>query len=140
MFVSNLNCFACGTSYPHDRLTNLCACGKPLRVDYDLNAIRETVTPDDLKDRQCNLWRYREVLPLPADVDAPTLGEGGTPLVPADALAESLGMKPGRLFVKDEAVNPTGSFKARGMAVAVPMAKLLGARKLAVPSAGNAGG
>jgi threonine synthase len=77
---------------------------------------------------------------LPLDVSPPTLGEGGTPLLPADHLASRLGLGQGQLFVKDEAVNPTGSFKARGMAVAVAMAQQLGARKLAVPSAGNAGG
>jgi threonine synthase len=86
------------------------------------------------------MWRYREVLPLPLEVDPPTLGEGGTPLIPADSLAAEIGMETGRLLIKDEAVNPTGSFKARGMAVAVAMAKELGAAKLAVPSAGNAGG
>jgi threonine synthase len=140
MFVTNLTCFACGKTYPHNQLINLCACGKPLRVDYDLQAASRAVTREDLQKRPWNLWRYREVLPLPADVEPPTLGEGGTPLLPADALGEELGMQAGKLLIKDEALNPTGSFKARGMAVAVPMARQLGAKKLAVPSAGNAGG
>lgn len=140
MFVTQLTCFACGTSYPHDRLINLCSCGKPLRVDYDLSAVRRAVTPDDLKTRPRNLWRYREVLPYPLELEPPTLGEGGTPLLPADDLAALVNMDAGCLYIKDEGVNPTGSFKARGMAVAVPMAKHLGATKLAVPSAGNAGG
>jgi len=139
-YTTRLSCFACGRTYPADRLINLCECGKPLRVDYDLAAVAKALSPDDLKGRPSNLWRYREVLPWPLDEAAPTLGEGGTPLLPAERLAESLGMEPGRLFVKDEAVNPTGSFKARGMAVAVAMAAHLGAKKLAVPSAGNAGG
>src|SRR5579871_827362 len=140
MYVTQLTCFACGAAYASNRLHNLCACGKPLRVDYDLAAVGRVVSRADLAARPRNLWRYREVLPLPAGVEPPTLGEGGTPLVPADALAAALGMTAGKLLVKDEAVNPTGSFKARGMAVAVPMAKQLGATKLAVPSAGNAGG
>jgi threonine synthase len=118
----------------------MCDCGKPLRVDYDIQSMALAFTRNDLKDRRTDLWRYREALPLPAGTDPPTLGEGGTPLIPAPSLAVSLGMAGESLLIKDEAVNPTGSFKARGMAVAVALAKELGARKLAVPSAGNAGG
>ena len=140
MFTTQLTCWACGNTYSPDQLINLCVCGKPLRVDYDLAAIARAVSPRDLAARPRDLWRYREALPLLADVEPPTLGEGGTPLLRVDALAAQLGMEAGRLLNKDEAVNPTGSFKARGMAVAVAMAKQLGARKLAVPSAGNAGG
>jgi threonine synthase len=139
-FMTGLICWACGAHYPADKLRNLCDCGKPLRVDYDLAAVAQAVSRDDLKTRPQTLWRYREVLPFPLDQEPPTLGEGGTPLLNADRLAAEVGLASGRLLVKDEAVNPTGSFKARGMAVAVPMAKLLGATKLAVPSAGNAGG
>jgi len=140
MHILRISCWACGRPYPADQLLNLCACGGPLRVDYDLAAAGRTLTRDSLAARPRTLWRWREVLPLPAEVEPPTLGEGGTPLIPADALAGALGMAFGRLLVKDEAVNPTGSFKARGMAVAVGMAAHLGARRLAVPSAGNAGG
>ncbi len=140
MFVTQLSCWACGLHYSPDTLLNLCTCGKPLRVDYDLAAAGRAVSPALLTGRPRNLWRYRELLPLPDGYEIPTLGEGGTPLLPADALGEELGMEPGCLFIKDEALNPTGSFKARGMAVAVPMAKHLGATRLAVPSAGNAGG
>lgn len=140
MFVTQLSCWACGRTYPPDQLINLCECGKPLRVDYDLKAVARAVTPAMLIERPANLWRYREVLPLPAGIEPPTLGEGGTPLLTADSIAVQLGMELGNVLVKDEGVNPTGSFKARGMAVAVPMAWHLGATKLAVPSAGNAGG
>jgi threonine synthase len=140
MFVSQLSCWACGTVYAPTELHNLCTCGKPLRVDYDLVAAGKAVSPRLLASRPWNLWRYRELLPLPADVEPPTLGEGGTPLLPADELGEEMGMEAGCLLIKDEALNPTGSFKARGMAVAVAMAKQLGATRLAVPSAGNAGG
>jgi threonine synthase len=140
MFVTHLSCWACGAIYSHSTLINLCDCGKPLQVHYDLPAVSQILTPQRLKERDNNLWRYREVLPLPAEHEPPTLGEGGTPLLQTDDLAEVVGMERGTLFVKDEGLNPTGSFKARGMAVAVPMAKVLGANKLAVPSAGNAGG
>jgi threonine synthase len=140
MYVTHLTCWACGEQYPPDNLRNLCDCGKPLRVDYDLAKVAAVLTKDVLPARPHTLWRYREVLPFPLDQEPPTLGEGGTPLLTVDRLAAEVGLASGRLLVKDEAVNPTGSFKARGMAVAVPMAKLLGATKLAVPSAGNAGG
>jgi threonine synthase len=135
-----ISCFSCGTEYPTGRLLNLCTCGKPLRIDYDLSALRDRFTPESLAGRPRDLWRFREVLPLPPDEEPPTLGEGGTPMIPAPVLAEQMGMPNTRILVKDEAVNPTGSFKARGMAVAVAMARTLGAKKLAVPSAGNAGG
>jgi threonine synthase len=91
-----------------------------------------------LRGRDRSLWRYREVLPLPLDVDPLSLGEGGTPLLRAGRFADALGLT--SLWVKDESLNPTQSFKARGMAVAVSMATQLGATRLAVPSAGNAGG
>lgn len=139
-FVTQLTCWACGTAYPADKWRNLCDCGKPLRVDYDLPAVTGAMSRDDISGRTNSIWRWREVLPLPPGEEPLTLGEGGTPLLAADGLGEELGMAAGTLWVKDEAVNPTGSFKARGMAVAVAMARLGGARKLAVPSAGNAGG
>ena len=139
-FVTQLTCWACGTAFPADKWRNLCDCGKPLRVDYDLTAVARAMSRDDLAGRTRSLWRWREVLPLPFTEETLTLGEGGTPLLSADRLGETLGMAAGTLLVKDEAVNPTGSFKARGMAVAVAMARHFGAKKLAVPSAGNAGG
>ena len=119
---------------------NLCECGKPLRVEYDLQSASRSLNKDSLAGRRRDLWRYREVLPVSKSTEPKSLGEGGTPLIGADRLAESLGLGKSSLWVKDEAVNPTGSFKARGMAVAVAMAAELGATKLAVPSAGNAGG
>lgn len=140
MNITQLTCWACGRAYPWQQLINLCECGKPLRVDYDLAAAGSSLTKNSLPGRTASLWRWREVLPLPAGEDPPTLGEGGTPLIPAEPIAAKIGMTPGRLLVKDEGVNPTGSFKARGMAAAVAMARVLGAKKLAVPSAGNAGG
>lgn len=124
--ISRLTCFLCGASYPWDRLTNLCGCGKPLRVDYEIPLWDKST----LKDREPTLWRYRELLPPCEPV---SLGEGMTPLLWAPRLGE-------RWYVKDEGLNPTASFKARGMTTAVSMARHLGARKVAVPSAGNAGG
>lgn len=125
---TGLSCFACGK--PHDPLVRpgVCeACGMPLRVDYDLSRVH--VALSDLGGRAPTLWRYQEVLPLRPQ-DAVTLGEGFTPL---------LEVAP-QVWVKDEARNPTGSFKARGMALAVSMARLLGASALSAPSAGNAAG
>ena len=120
-------------------LQNLCsACQKPLFAHYDLAGVGRVLTKEALQPRQRSLWRYREVLPLPLEVEPGSLGEGGTPLLRAARFGKRAGLQ--NLLIKDESVNPTQSFKARGMAVAVSMAKQLGATKLAVPSAGNAGG
>ncbi|MEK6284455.1 MAG: threonine synthase [Acidobacteriota bacterium] len=138
MNVTHLHCSACGTTYEPRKLYNLCECGKPLMVAYDLEAAARTLTRESLAGREPNLWRYREVLPLEDDQNKLTLGEGMTPLLKAERLGAKLGLS--NLFIKDEGVNPTGSFKARGMAVAISMAKELGVKQLAVPSAGNAAG
>src|SRR5213075_723834 len=114
---------------------NLCqSCNKPLFAIVDLAAASPTLSRETLLAREKSLWRYREVLPLPADVEPASLGEGGTPLIRARKCADGID-----LWIKDESLNPTQSFKARGMSVAVSIAKHLGATKLAVPSAGNAG-
>src|SRR5688500_11352141 len=137
--VTHLDCSSCATRHEPGRLHNLCAsCGKPLFVRYDLHRVRSTVDRDSLAGRRADLWRYRELLPVADDSNIVTLGEGCTPTLRASRLGDSLGME--RLYIKDESPNPTQSFKARGMSVAVSMAKELGARKLAAPSAGNAGG
>ena len=139
MFLTHLSCTACGLRHEGSRLQNLCtACQKPLFPIYDLAAVGRTLTRDSLATREKSLWRYREVLPLPAEVEPISLGEGGTPLLRAARFGGGLGVPD--LWIKDEAQNPTQSFKARGMAVAVSMAKYMGATKLAVPTAGNAGG
>lgn len=140
MNVTHLECAACGLRYEANRLLNLCTeCEKPLLVRYDLEKAKGTLTKDELKRRESSLWRYREVLPVKRDENIVSLGEGWTPLLKTDRLAEGLKIKL-NLFVKDESNNPTQSFKARGMTVAVSMAKELGITKLAVPSAGNAAG
>jgi threonine synthase len=139
MFLTHLSCTSCGLRHEWSRLQNLCtACQKPLFPIYDLAAVGRALTRDSLATREKSLWRYREVLPLPADVVPISLGEGGTPLLRSARFGNGLGLTD--LWIKDEAQNPTQSFKARGMAVAVSMAKHLGATKLAVPTAGNAGG
>ena len=136
MFLRYLECTACGLRHEWSHLQNLCtACHKPLFAIVDLAKAGRALTREALATREKSLWRYREVLPLPASVEPVSLGEGGTPLLRATKFADDVD-----LWIKDESLNPTQSFKARGMSVAVSMAKHLGATKLAVPSAGNAGG
>jgi threonine synthase len=139
MFLSHLECSACGLEHDWSRLQNLCtACHKPLFAIVDLAAAGRTLSREDLATREKSLWRYREMLPLTDGVEPVSLGEGGTPLLRAARFGGAVGLS--QLWIKDESQNPTQSFKARGMTVAVSMAKYLGATKLAVPSAGNAGG
>src|SRR6267143_2338048 len=138
MFLTHLECTACGLRHDWSRLQNLCtACSKPLFAVYDLAAVGklDCFKQSSLREREKSLWRYRELLPLPQDAEPISLGEGGTPLLRAKAFSDDVD-----LWIKDESLNPTQSFKARGMSVAISMAKFLGAKKLAVPSAGNAGG
>lgn len=139
MNVTHLQCAACGLEHEARRLQNLCVeCGKPLLVHYDLRRAGESLTKESLATRRADMWRYREVLPVRRDENIVSLGEGWTPLIKVPRLGAEVGVND--LYIKDESQNPTGSFKARGMAVAVSMAKELGATRLAVPSAGNAAG
>ena len=139
MNVTHLECGLCGQEHEARRLLNLGrACGKPLLVRYDLERVKSTLTKESLASRRSDLWRYREVLPVDDDANIVSLGEGWTPLLHAPRLGQSVGVR--ELYIKDESQNPTQSFKARGMATAVSMAKELGVTKLAVPSAGNAAG
>jgi threonine synthase len=133
--LTHLECSRCKKTHPHDKLQNLCSCGGPLLARYDLAKAAKTMTAEALRGRPATMWRYEEVLPARAPV---TLGEGMTPLLHARRLGERLGLA--RLYIKDEGMNPTGSFKARGLAAAVARAKELGAKTLAIPTAGNAGG
>jgi threonine synthase len=139
VFLSHLECSSCGLCHEWRRLQNLCAaCHKPLFAIVDLTTAGRALKREALTAREKSLWRYREVLPLPNGVEPVSLAEGGTPLLRAERFGRGVGLSD--LWIKDESLNPTQSFKARGMAVAVSMAKYLGATKLAVPSAGNAGG
>jgi threonine synthase len=133
--ITHLECSKCGEKYSHEKLQNLCACGGPLLARYDLAKAARTLTREALKSRPANMWRYAEVLPAR---EAVSLGEGMTPVIHARRLGARLGLD--ALYVKDEGLNPTGSFKARGLSAAVTRAKELGATTLAIPTAGNAGG
>ena len=137
--LTHLECGACGATYDPQQLINLCAaCGKPLLARYDLKRAAQTLTREHLVQREPSLWRYAEVLPVHDPRRRISLGEGWTPLHKAGNLGSKYGLK--NLYIKDESANPTQSFKARGMAVAVSMAKELGVKKVAAPSAGNAAG
>lgn len=136
-YVTHLESALDGTTFPAGQVYTVHQ-GRPLWVRYDLPALRRAITPDTFAVRPPTLWRYRELLPLPFDTEPVTLGEGMTPLLPCPRLGQALGLR--RLFIKDESQLPTGSFKSRGMTLAVSMAKHLGLRRLAIPTAGNAGG
>jgi threonine synthase len=134
--ISHLQCSGCGKVHTRAVLQNLCpTCSSPLIACYDLDAAKSTFTLDAIRTRPRTMWRYEEVLPGP---DPITLGEGMTPLIHARRLGDRLGLS--GLYIKDEGLNPTGSFKARGLSAAVTMAKALGATTIALPTAGNAGG
>jgi len=136
-FVTHLESALDGTRFPAGQVHTVHQ-GRPLWVRYDLDRVRAAVQPETFASRPPTLWRYRELLPLPFETEPVTLGEGLTPLLPCPRLGATLGLQ--RLFIKDESQLPTGSFKSRGMTVAVSMARQLGLRRLAIPTAGNAGG
>lgn len=137
MYVTYLESAIDGTHFPSDKPWTLHQ-GRPLWVRYDLAAVRSAVRPQAFASRGNSLWRYRELLPLPADHEPVTLGEGMSPILACPRLGAELGVP--KLLVKDESQLPTGSFKSRGMAIAVSMAKRFGLKRLAAPTAGNAGG
>ncbi|OUV67172.1 MAG: threonine synthase [Gammaproteobacteria bacterium TMED133] len=134
-FVTHLECGMEGDHYEADTIHGLSKAGKPLLVRYDLDGIKNTVTKDDLANRPADLWRYREFLPVRKKENIVSLGEIHTPIIPLPKLAPGKG----ELLVKDEGRLPTGSFKARGLCMAVSMAKELGITKVAMPTNGNAG-
>jgi len=134
-FVSHLECGLTGERYAADQLHGLSKAGRPLLVRYDLGALQRAVTKDDLSRRPSDIWRYREFLPVRRTENIVSLGEIMTPLIPAPSLRAGTG----ELFIKDEGRLPTGSFKARGLCLAVSMAKELGITRMAIPTNGNAG-
>src|SRR5205085_10946302 len=140
MIITHQSCTYFGLHHEWVKLQNLCtACRKPLFAVYDLEQASRALKRDALLTRaEKSLWRYRELLPVPIETSPVSLSEGGTPLLRAGRFGASLQMQ--NLRIKDESQNPTQSFKARGMSVAISMAKHLGASKLVAPSAGNAGG
>jgi threonine synthase len=136
-FVTHLECSATGERYAADEIHNLSRVGKPLLVRYDLDGVKQALSKDELAKRPPDLWRYRELLPVRRKENIVSLGETTTPLVPLPKLAAKLGG--GEILVKDEGRLPTGSFKARGLVMAVSMAKALGIKHMAMPTNGNAG-
>ena len=137
MYVSKLECPKCAATYDSDVLVQLCACGAPLLVRYDLDRIKGALQKTDLVGRPADLWRYRELLPVKNEDHIVSLGEGMTPLVKLNRLGPELGMP--HLYMKDEGMLPTGTFKDRGAAVGASRAKELGVAVLAMPTNGNAG-
>lgn len=136
--LRHLECTRCGQHVSPNDLHNLCPkCGKVLFARYDLERVRAEVRREVLAGREHSMWRYREVMPVEDPANIVTLGEGMTPLLPLRAIGRRLGLH--NLFVKEEGLNPTGSFKARGLSAAVSKAKELGVRTASMPSAGNAG-
>ncbi|UUZ80215.1 threonine synthase [Paenibacillus sp. P26] len=136
-YLTQLHCPKCGQVYRPDEIQQLCVCGSPLLVDYDLQELKKQWGPSALAGRPSTLWRYHESLPVTSPENVITLGEGMTPPLPMNRLGADMGI--GRLWMKDEGVIPTGSFKARGAAVGISKAKELGVRELAMPTNGNAG-
>ena len=136
-YLRHLECSKCGEIHPHEIPQNVChSCGKPLFARYALEKLSDTWKPEHLESRPSSFWRYRELLPICNDEHIVSLGETMTPLIHAKRLGAQLGLP--ELWIKDESRLPTGSFKARGLAMAVSKAKELGISKLAIPSAGNA--
>ena len=138
MYVSHLECPKCGASYESEKPVQLCQCGAPLLVRYDLKKVRENFRKDSLASRKADLWRYLELLPVKNEENVVSLGEGMTPLLSLKNLGPELGLS--NLYMKDEGLIPTGTFKARGAAVGASRAKELGIKVLAMPTNGNAGG
>jgi len=136
-FVTHLECSETGKAYAPDRLHNLSDAGKPLLVRYDLDALARSISKETLQSRAPELWRYREFLPVRQDDNIVRLGEVMTPILESPYLQRQLGMS--CVMIKDEGRLPTGSFKARGVALAVSMAKELGVTRMAMPTNGNAG-
>jgi threonine synthase len=135
--LTHLECTRCGTRHEPGHTYTVCECGGPLFARYELARAAHEMRPGQLALREPTMWRYREVLPLAEGAERVSLGEGFTPLLPAPRLGATLGLP--KLMVKEEGGNPTGSFKARGLSMAVSMAKVLGATDVCLPSAGNAG-
>lgn len=135
--MQDIVCPECHERYPSDSLNRLCKCGSPLLVDYDTHALAEGISKESISGRQNSLWRYHEMLPVMEPGGIVTLGEGMTPLLKTEKLGEHLGVP--KLFVKDESIIPTGTFKARGAAVGISRAKELGISNIVMPTNGNAG-
>ncbi len=138
-FVTHVVCSECGKNFSHRELQTFCpTCNKPLVAVYDLEKAKATMKKERVAARPFDMWRYRELLPVESEANIVSLGEGCTPLIQLKQAAQQLGVR--EVWVKDESQTPTASFKARGLAMAVSKALELGVEKLAIPTAGNAGG
>jgi threonine synthase len=138
-FLTHLECGLCGEVLNPSKIWNLCPkCQKPLLVRYELDKAKQSINPEIIKPRQPNMWRYRELMPVNSPEHILSLGEGFTPLHHAQRLGEELNFE--KLYIKDEGLNPTGSFKARGLSAAISKAWELGVTSVSIPTAGNAGG
>jgi threonine synthase len=138
-YVAHLECSKCGERHEADQIQTVCRkCGKPLFARYDLEKVREAMTKRELVGRVSSMWRYFELMPVRERGNIVSLGEGWTPLTKASRLGGVVGVED--LWIKDEGIIPTGSFKARGLSAAISKAKELGIRSVAMPSAGNAAG
>lgn len=139
-FVSHLECSLTGKTYEAGKVHELSEAGRPLLVRYDLDAIKKNVTRESIENsKEAGFWRYEQLLPVTKKENRISLGEVVTPLIPLEQSAHVLGAKPGKAIIKDEGRLPTGSFKARGLCLAVSMAKEFGIEHLAIPTNGNAG-
>ncbi|MEW9502188.1 threonine synthase [Jeotgalibacillus marinus] len=136
-YISHLYCPKCSSTYDANIINQLCECGSPLLVTYDLPALAKNWKRSDLIGRRNDLWRYHELLPVQKEENVVSMGEGMTPLVAMKALGEHMGIS--QLYMKDEGIIPTGTFKARGAAVGISKAQELGIKELAMPTNGNAG-
>ncbi len=136
-FAKNLYCPKCKKEYSLDEIHQLCECGSPLLVSYDLEKAKEYLKKGDFADREKSLWRYKELLPVQDDENIVSLGEGYTPIIPLKKAGKKSGIS--NLYLKDEGIIPSGTFKARGASVGVSRAKELGVSVLAMPTNGNAG-
>jgi threonine synthase len=138
-YLDTLKCSACGKHFPPTQIQTYCPdCQAPLLAQYDLQAARQHLDRDEIRQRYAGMWRWHEVLPVLDPENMIYLGEGDTPLLHVKRLGAELGLS--NLFIKDESLNPTGTFKARGLAAAVSKAKEMGVKKVIIPTAGNAGG
>jgi threonine synthase len=138
-YLTHLECSGCGNHFAADKIQTYCPdCQAPLLARYDLKTASQQLNPDEIRRRPFGMWRWHELLPVLKSENIVTLGEGDAPLLCVPRLANKLGLT--NLYIKDESCNPTGSFKARGLAAAVSKAKEFGINKVIIPTAGNAGG
>jgi threonine synthase len=138
-FIHRLECSRCSRSFSDRSIQTFCPfCQAPLLARYDLASAKQTLKKQEIAGRRPGMWRWRELLPVRESENILTLGEGDTPTLHAKRLGEQLGLP--YLFIKEEGLNPTGSFKARGLSAALSKAKEVGISKVAIPTAGNAGG